>query len=74
MKLFAQFHRRETIRYIIKINNLEEKVEPPLSGVMGASFSGNSRDDGMEVEESAGLQDKVRFATQFSLGGVAIGN
>ena len=54
---------------MVKINNLEEKVEPSLSGTMGASTSRNQRDDAMDVEESVGLQEEARLATHFSPGG-----
>ena len=43
------------MRCMVKINDLEEKAEPLLSGTMGASTSGNPRDDAMDVEESVGL-------------------
>ena len=59
---------------MVKINDLEEKAEPLLSGTMGASTSGNPRDDAMDVEESVGLQDEARLAKHFSLGGQATEN
>lgn len=34
----------------------------PLSGTMGASTSGNPRDDVMDVEESVGLQEEASLA------------
>ena len=58
------------MRCIVKINDLEEQVEPPLSGTRGASTSGTSKGDAMDVEESVGLQKEARLAAQFSLGGV----
>lgn len=62
------------MRCMVKINDLEEKVELPLSGVMGASSFGNLRDDAMEVEESVGLWDEARLAAHFSLGGATADN
>ena len=41
VKLYSQFHRHETMRCMVKINDLEEKAEPPLNGTMGASTSSN---------------------------------
>ena len=58
---------------MVKINDLEEKAEPPLSGTMGASTSRN-RDDVMDVKESVGLRDEARLATHFSSRGVAADN
>ena len=54
------------MRCMVKINDLEEKVEPPLNGTMGASTFGNLWDDVMEVEEILGLRDEARLATHFS--------
>ena len=62
------------MRCMVKINDLEEKVEPLLSGMMGASTSGNPWDSAMEVEESVGLRDEARLAAHFSPGGVAVNN
>ena len=62
------------MRCMVKINDLEEKVEPPLSGVMGASSSGNPWDDAMEVKESVGLWDEANLVVHFSLGGADADN
>ena len=40
---------------MVKMNDLEELAEPPLSGTLGASTSGTPKDDAMDVEESVGL-------------------
>ena len=62
------------MRYMVKINDLEEKAKPPLSGTMGASTSNNPRDDAMDVEESVGLQEEARLAAHLSPGGAIVGN
>lgn len=51
---------------MVKINDLEEKVEPPLSDTMGASTSGNPREDAMDVEESVALQEEGRLAAHLN--------
>ena len=43
------------MRSLVKINNLEEQAELPLSGTRGASSSSNYQGDAMDVEESVGL-------------------
>lgn len=43
------------MRCMVKINDLEEHVEPPLSGMLGHSTSDTSKGDAMDVEESMGL-------------------
>ena len=43
------------MHYMVKINDMEEQVEPPLSKTMGASTSSTSKGDTMDVEESMGL-------------------
>ena len=54
------------MRCMVKINDLEEQVELSLSGTLGASTSGTPKDDAMDVEESVGLQEETKLATQFS--------
>ena len=40
---------------LVKMNDLEDQVEPPLSGVMGASSSAIYKGEVMDVEESVGM-------------------
>ena len=68
VKMYARFQRREIMRCMVKINDLEELGEPPLSGTLGASTSGTPKDDAMDVEESMGLEKEAKLAAQFSLG------
>lgn len=68
VKIYARFQHREIMRCIVKINDLEELVEPPLSGMMGASTLGTPKDDAMDVEESVELQEEAKLVAQFSLG------
>ena len=53
---------------MIKINDLEERVEPPLCGTMGASTSASFKGDAMDMEESVGLQEGTRLAAHLSPG------
>ena len=57
------------MRSLVKINDLEEQAESLLSETMGASSSATYKGDTMDVEESVGLQEEARLATQLSLGG-----
>lgn len=66
VKLFARFQRREIMPCMVKINDLEERVEPPLYDTMGASTSASFKGDAMDVEESVGLQEGIRLATHLS--------
>lgn len=54
---------------IVKINDLEERAEPPLCGTMGASTLASFKGDAMDVEESVGLQEGLHLAAHLSLGG-----
>ena len=72
--MYARFQRLEIMRCMVKINDLEEQVEPPLSGTLGASTSGTPKDDAMDVEESVGLQEEAKLAAQFSPGDAQAGH
>ena len=69
MKLYSRFQRREIMRCMVKINDLEEQAELPLSGMLGDSTLGTSKGDVMDVKESMGLQEEARLAAHFSPGG-----
>ena len=73
VNLYARFQHREIMRCMVKINDLEEQAEPPLSGTLGASTSGTPKDDVMDVEESVGLKEEARLAAHFSTGGAHYG-
>jgi len=68
--MYARFQCREIMQCLVKINDLEEQAEPPLSGMMGASSSATYKGDAIDVDESVGLQEESRLATQISPGGV----
>ena len=47
------------MRSLVKINDLEEQVEPPLSGEVRALSSATYRGDAMDIEEQAGMRDEA---------------
>ena len=51
VKMYAQFQHREFMRSLVKINDLEEQVESPLSSEVRASSSATYRGDAMDIEE-----------------------
>lgn len=61
------------MRSLVKMNDLEDQVEPPISGAMGASSSANYKGEAMDVEDNVGMQDEVRLAKQLNLGGSHVG-
>lgn len=62
IKLYVRFQRREIMRCMVKINDLEELVEPPLGGTPDASTLGLPKDETMDMDESVGLQEEVKLA------------
>ena len=67
--MYAHFQHREFMRSLVKINDLQEQAESPLSGMMGASSLATYKGDTMEVEESVGMQEEVRLAEQLNPSG-----
>ena len=47
---------------LVKINDLEEQAEPPLSSEVRASSSATYRGDEMDIEEQVGMRDEARLA------------
>jgi hypothetical protein len=68
VKMYAQFQLQNIMQFMVKINNLEELAEPPLSGMLGTSTSGTPKDNAMDMEESVGLQEEANLVAQFILG------
>ena len=71
--MYARFQRREIMWCMVKINDLEELVEPPLGGTLGVSTSGLPNDEAMDVDESIGLQEEAKLAALFSASEANIG-
>ena len=56
------------MRSLVKINDLEEQAEPPLSSEARASSSTTYRGDAMDIEDHVGMRDEARLAQQLNLG------
>ena len=56
------------MRSLVKINDLEEQVELPLSGEFRASSSTTYKGDAMDIEEQARMRDEARLAHQLNPG------
>ena len=57
--MYAHFQRREFMRSLVKINDLEEQAKPLLSSEVRASSSATYRGYAMDIEEWAGMQDEA---------------
>ena len=68
VKMYARFQCREFMRSLVKINDLEEQVEPPLSSEVRASSSATYRGDEMDIEEQVGMLDETRLVHQLNPG------
>ena len=66
VKMFVKFQRREIMRCMVKLNDLEELVEPLLGGNSRASTSDLPKDTAMDLDEADGLQDVASADAQFS--------
>ena len=47
------------MRSLVKMNDLEDQVEPLISGAMVASSSTNFRGEAMDVDESVGMKEEA---------------
>ena len=54
------------MRCMVKLNDLEELVEPPLGGTLGASTSAPPQDEAMDLEEEARRLAEANDMAQFS--------
>lgn len=64
--MFAKFQRREIMQCMVKLNDLEELVEPLLGETLGASASARPKDAAMELDEDDELQEEANETAQFS--------
>lgn len=51
VKSYAKFQRREMMRELVKLNELEEVAEPPLGGLLEASASSMPKDFVQDLDE-----------------------
>lgn len=70
IKAFAKFQHREIMRSLVKVNDLEELVEPPLGGVPEASTSGPSREELRDMEMEDAMRDAANEDPNYSPGEV----
>lgn len=56
------------MRSLVKINNLEEQAEPPLSGEVRASLSATYRGDAIDIKDCVGMWDEARLVQQLNPG------
>jgi hypothetical protein len=54
IKQLAKFQRREIMRGMVKLNDLEDMAEPPLNGIPEASSSVLRQHEGMDMDAAAG--------------------
>ena len=54
---------------LVKMNDLEDQVEPLLSRAMGASSSTDYKGEAMDIEKSVGMQDEACLVEELNLGG-----
>lgn len=57
IKAYAKFQHREIMRSLVKVNDLEELVEPPLGGVLEASTSSPSKEELWDMEMEDAMRD-----------------
>lgn len=55
VKIYSRFQRREIMQCMVKLNDSEELAEPLLGGTSGASTSGFSKDEAMDLDEGVRL-------------------
>ena len=68
VKSFAKFQDREMMWGLVKLNALEEVVEPPLGGNQERSVSRLPRDEPMDMEAEDAVLEEVEDDAQFSPG------
>lgn len=66
IKQYAKFQRREKMRCMVKLNDLEDMVEPPLDGVPKASSSAMRQNEAMDSEAEVGRRVGANNTAQFS--------
>ena len=66
IKAFAKFQCYEFMHSLVKVNDLEELVEPPLGGVSKANTSGPSREELRDMEMEDAMWDVENEDPDFS--------
>ena len=73
VKMYARFQRHEIMRCMVKINDLEELVEPLLGGTLGTSTLGLPKNEVMDVDESVRFWEEAKLVAQFNPNEASIG-
>lgn len=68
VKSHAKFQRREMMRELVKLNELEKVVAPPLGGNPEHPSSRWPRDEAMDMEAEDAALEEVEEDTRFSPG------
>ena len=68
VKSYAKFQRREMMRGLVKLNELEEVVEPPLGGHSEAFISRLPRDDPLDMDADDAVLEEEGEEAWFSPG------
>lgn len=66
VKSYIKFQRREMMRALVKLNELEEVVEPPLGGLLEASASSMPKDFVQDLDENIVALDEEGEEARFS--------
>lgn len=73
VKSFTKFQRREIMRGLVKLNELEEVAEPPLGGLPKVSTSRLPRDDTQDLDADDITLDDDGEEARFSPGESQLG-
>ena len=68
-----KLQRREIMRGLVKLNELEEVAEPPLGGTSEASTSGLPKDEMQDLGEDDTALEEDGEEVRFSLGESQLG-
>jgi hypothetical protein len=60
--MFVKFQQREIMQCMVKLNDLDELVEPLLEGTPGTSTLELPKDAAMDLDEANGLQEEANAA------------
>ena len=66
--MFAKFQRREIMRCMVKLNDLEEMVEPPLGGTSGDLTLAPPQEEAMDLDGVAGRMTETNDKAKLSPG------
>ena len=74
VKSHAKFQRRDMMRELVKLNELEEVAEPPLGGNQEHSVLRRPKDEAMDMEAKDAALVEVKEDARFSPGEQRLGH